>query len=371
MPGMSTDGPPDLEMSRRILQHLAATDFPKRSPLYAAIAREAMDDGDILELTAGVPWHEIPPMRLLAAVRYLLLSSPGEPLAEFHADMTDRPRPPDDAYPVFRAFCTRRADELRRLVRERAVQTNEVSRCACYMPAVCAAQAELGAAALGLVDVGSSAGLGLHLDRYAYDFGAAGTLGTPDGGVTLACEVRGERAPALSALPAVGYRVGLDRSPIDVRDEDSVRWLQACVWPGQGNRVAQLSRAIEAARRDPPHLVAGDAVRDLPAVLDAVPEGLGVCVMTSVVLNYLGLQRDAFVAALEEAGRRRPLAWVLFDTTFNLDGTGTAPGWVRDAVADAGRDFALVRVSVLSHGGRRDRWLARCSYHGEWIEWME
>ena len=151
----------------------------------------------------------------------------------------------------------------------------------------------------------------------------------------------------------------------------SARWLRASVWPGQGSRVGLLLGALEAARADPPRIVAGDAVRDLPALLDEVPPELGVCVTTSVVLTYLGSERAAFAAALEEAGRRRPMAWVAYDTTHGIDRIEDAPPWVR-ALMDSGKvDCALVRLSLLTAAGREDRWLARSGYHGEWIEWMD
>jgi hypothetical protein len=362
---------PDIEAGRAVLGHLAVRDFPTRSPLYAAIAREALADDEVLGLTAGVPWHELGPMRLLAAVRHLLIAAPEEPLAAFHADLTDDPRPPEEAYPVFREFVLRHRDELTTLVRTRAIQTNEVLRCACSMPAVALARAALGAD-LGLVDVGSSAGLGQLLDRYAYDYGAAGTAGPAAAPVRLRCEARGERpVPLAGAPPAIAHRVGLDRAPVDVGDPDARRWLRASTWPDQGGRVELLAAALEAARADPPRIVAGDAVDDLAALLAEVPPALGVCVTTSVMLGYLGDRRTDFTDALEEAGRRRPIAWVAFDLTHVMDRLDAAPAWVTDGIEAGGVDCALVRLSMLTAAGREDRWLARGAYHGEWIEWME
>jgi hypothetical protein len=360
-----------VEVSRMVLAHLAKHDFPTRSPLYAAIARDLLNDDEVLALSTGVAWHELPPMLLLAAVRHLLIADPGEPLAAFHADLTDTPRPPEEAYPLFREFALRHREEITALVRSRAIQTNEVLRCACYMPAVALVPAALGTAEIGLVDVGSSAGLGMLLDRYAYDYGDAGNAGPAEAAVQLRCEVRGDRPPPLAgAPPRIAHRVGLDRAPVDVRDPDATRWLRASVWPGQGSRVELLLGAVEAARADPPRIVAGDAVRDLPGLLDAVPPGLGICVTTSVVLTYLGGERAAFAAALEEAGRRRPLAWVAYDTTHGIDRIEDAPPWVRELMDSGKVDCALVRLSLLTAAGREDRWLARSGYHGEWLEWM-
>jgi hypothetical protein len=364
-----TDLEDGIEASRMVLRHLAGRDFPARSPLYAVIARGAVDDDEVLALTAGVPRHELAPMRLLAAVRFLLIGAPDEPLAAYHADLCATPRDPADAYPVFRDFVLRHRDEVAELTRTRAVQTNEVQRCACYMPAVAAAGEALGAE-LGLVDVGSSAGLAQLLDTYAYDYGSAGVVGPAGAAVRLRCEVRGAvPVPLAAAPPRIAHRIGLDRAPVDLRDDEAVRWLRACVWPGQGDRAETLVGAIAAARTAPPEIVTGDAVDDLPALLAAVPEGLGICVTTSVVLSYLGERRDDFIAVLEEAGRRRPIAWVTFDTAFGIDALDAAPAWLQRLREESRLDCALVRISLLTGSGREDRWLACGGYHGEWLDW--
>jgi hypothetical protein len=62
-----TDPDRSVETSRAVLAHLAVHDFPTRSPLYAAIARAALDDDEVLGLTAGVRGHELPPMLLRPA----------------------------------------------------------------------------------------------------------------------------------------------------------------------------------------------------------------------------------------------------------------------------------------------------------------
>lgn len=362
-----------IEASRAILAHLGKHDFPSRSPLYAAIAREMVDDDEVLAIAAGagLPLQELAVLRMLAAVRFLLIADPSEPLAAHHADLHDTPLPPDGVYPVFRDFALGHREELGELVATRAIQTNEVQRCACYMPAVALSQRALGGE-LGLVDVGASAGLGLLLDRYAYDYGLAGSVGPADAPVRLRCEAGGgQPLPLRDAPPRVSRRVGLDRSPVDLRDPDALRWLRAAVWPGQGNRVEVLLQAAEAAAADPPRIVTGDAIRDLPAVLDSIPEELGLCVTTSVTLGYLGERRAEFSHALEDYGRDRPLAWVAFDTVLGIDRMDHAPAWVGELVQSGRVDCALVRLTLLTARGRSDRWLARGGYHGEWVEWME
>ncbi|MFT7581808.1 MAG: hypothetical protein ACI9MR_003486 [Myxococcota bacterium] len=44
-------------------------------------------------------------------------------------------------------------------------------------------------------------------------------------------------------------RLGLDSAPLDVRDDAVVKWLQACIWPGQPKRLERLTNCMEIRRR--------------------------------------------------------------------------------------------------------------------------
>ncbi len=45
-------------------------------------------------------------------------------------------------------------------------------------------------------------------------------------------------------MPEVVWRGGLDLNPLDVRDDDAVRWLQTLVWPEHEDRRARLTAAV-------------------------------------------------------------------------------------------------------------------------------
>ena len=58
--------------------------------------------------------------------------------------------------------------------------------------------------------------------------------------------------PIPAQVPEVAWRAGLDLNPLDVTDDDDVRWLECLIWPGETGRRERLAAAIETARRDPP-----------------------------------------------------------------------------------------------------------------------
>ena len=139
---------------------------------------------------------------------------------------------------------------------------------------------------LALVEVGASAGLLLNFDRYAYRYGNGSAVGEPDSPLLIRCQVNGPTPPPVPpSLPEVVWRVGLDIYPVRLHDPDDVLWLDALVWADQVERAARLRIAIEAARRYPPDVVAGDALYKLPELVEACPPGSVPCVFHCHVLN--------------------------------------------------------------------------------------
>ena len=77
-------------------------------------------------------------------------------------------------------------------------------------------------------------------------------------------------------LPHAVARVGLDLEPVDLADDDAVRWLEACLWPDVPGRVERFRAARSLLRDDAQTLVAGDMVDDLPAALARAVAGPGL-----------------------------------------------------------------------------------------------
>jgi hypothetical protein len=109
-------------------------------------------------------------------------------------------------------------------VRNRATQTNEVGRCALLLPVLAALPQPL-----ALLEVGTSGGLCLYPDRYAYRYGGH-TLG--DGAPVLDCALAGTAPPR--RLPEVVWRAGLDLNHVLTLDGVPLAWTrphgQAMAW---------------------------------------------------------------------------------------------------------------------------------------------
>jgi hypothetical protein len=349
-----TDLSPTLAALARRFEHFAASECHGYSPLYERLARGVARDPALLALAAHAPMGQPVPNLLLGAVQFLLLAGVPHPLGRFYPSVVREwgvAPAVGDPLPAFRAFCADYSATLTRLVETRLVQTNEVRRCGCLLPAFGLVARAAGERALALVEIGTSAGLNLLWDRYGYDYGAGRRVGDPRSPVQIACAARGPLAPALpSAPPRVGWRVGLDLAPVDVRDADAARWLQALVWPEHEQRAELLQHAVAVVRAEPPLLRAGDGLDLLPGVLAEAPAEAALCVYHTWMLNQVAPTGHERLAAIlgEWAGRRE-----LFHIGIEQDGDGPYP------------------TLSLAAGGGPARTLARCHSHGEWIEWLD
>jgi hypothetical protein len=234
------------------------------SPCFAAWARGVAEDAEVLARLADLPRVKQQPNLVFAAARWHGVPAPG-PYAGLREALLG-----DDG-------------TIRSTILGRSTQTNEVGRLATLTPAFAALAA---GDPLALVEVGASAGLCLYPDRYTY------TWETEDGPVTagegppLECEVTGP-FPGEVAVPRVDWRVGVDLNPLSVADDDAMAWLANLVWPEQEARRERLRVAIEVARSDPPALIAGDLLTELPAVVDQAAPAGRVVVFHSAVIAYL------------------------------------------------------------------------------------
>ena len=234
---------------------------------------------------------------------------------------------------------------LRQFCAEQDVQTNEVQRSWALVPAFLSLVDER---PLDLLELGPSAGLNLVWDRYRYAY-SVGTWGSG------ALELRGDdRVPPPAELFArdvsIARRRGVDLNPIDVTTDEGSLLLQSFVWADQTERLARLRAAIDAVREDPPELIRGDYVRDLPALLADRAPGAQLLVYETASTQYLdGEQRNALHEAMHDAGRDEPLTFL----------TTRSHG---------GEDYYTLEAVSWPAGERRG--VERFDFHGSWLSWL-
>jgi hypothetical protein len=324
------------------------------SPLYARLLAHAADDieieGPVAKLVEGWRGHPVLAalgLRLLGGVHRLVLSGRAPALARHFPSAAGAPDPLT-LWDDFLALVETNTGTLRAALDEQ-VQTNEVRRTAALLPGLlqAAARAQL---PVRLLELGSSAGLLLNLDRYRYELGPHG-WGDPQAPVVIRTDWDGP-APALDAPLRVLERMGCDPDPIDVRDPERRLRLASFVWPEQQERQALLTAALACAVAHPPPIERAGAGSFLSRRLRPIHAGVATVVMQSVMWWYVPeAERAEVTRTVHEAGARATQAAPLF--WLRLEGA-------RPEHADVG---------LMAFPGGEDTLLGHAHYHGAWVRW--
>jgi hypothetical protein len=320
------------------------------SRLTAALLEAAADDleaggvtAELMAPHAGDRRGTVPALRFAGALHRLVLEGRAPALAEHYPSVAGS-EPVEDLWPAAEATVREHLDELRRLV-TRTVQTNEVGRSAVLFGLL-----QLVPGPVRLLELGSSAGLNLRCDRFAYEVGGE-VLGDPDSPVRLVQPWEGD-VPAYRGTEVVEGR-GCDPNPLDPTTEDGRLTLMSYVWGDHVGRLQRLRAALDVAARVPAQVEQAGALEFLRRELDG-HQDVTTVVWHSVVWQYVEREeRDAVDALLAEVG------------------ADAGPRLVRASMEPEhtdGRDGFFVRVQ---------RWpdpervlVAECHGHGPPVRWI-
>lgn len=324
------------------------------SPLYEHLSLELANDPELLALVEKARDEQPAPNLLYAAIQFLLFQTPDPSLGVYYPSIGPETRAIDEGtYSAFREFCLENETEVTNLITTRRVQTNAVRRSACLLPAFESVSRRTDRSPLGLVEVGSSAGLNLLWDQYGYDYGGFEAVGCNESRVQLNCGLRGRVDPPLPTdLPVVGSRRGIDLHPMNIQNEDDARWLKALIWPEHEDRRENVENAITVARESPPDLIEGNALENLEQVIDEIPDEQAVCLFNTHVLYQLSdTQRVQFYNLVTDIGENRDIYWVSCE-------------WSMDVA------MPLMHLYQFESGIHSGELLARYHSHGSWLQWL-
>lgn len=229
-------------------------------------------------------------------------------------------------------------------------QTNETARSAMLFPGFLAIARHFGRP-LRIHEIGSSAGLNLLFDRFHYRYGAL-EAGDPASPLKLAPEVIGAPPPLDGSLTVLA-RSGCDIAPVDVSDNAQRLNLRSFVWPDQTVRLERLDAAIGLARIEPCAVEKATGVDFVRRVLNARINDAVDVLFHSTMWQYMPSED------------RREIEWMLAEAGAAGD---TPLAWLRMEPLDA-HDLHATLSLTLWPGGETRR-LARCDFHGRWIEWI-
>ncbi len=338
------DEPTNRDAFRQQAAFCAAMDAPITAGVCTALADALTRDGATGRRTldwSGEPIPDALPLRLVGGLHALARTGGDPGLTALFAGQ-------GDAVAILRRVLVDHDAALLPWL-DGPPQTNEPMRSGVLMTGLLAVAAAHGPA-VELLEIGSSAGLNLLIDRYRFDLGGV-TVGPEDAAVTIRPDWRGPPPPAVPV--DIRSVRGVDIQPLDATDPAVATRLAGYIWADQPERQARLAAAIDMQRARPVDLVQGDAVDWLRARLaEPQPAGVTRVLLHSVVWQYLGdARRAAITAMLQDAATRatpiRPLAWVRMEPDRVL------------------QRQELIVQSWPGHGTRQ--MLATAHAHGAWI----
>jgi 1-deoxypentalenic acid 11beta-hydroxylase len=158
-----------------------------------------------------------------------------------------------------------------------------------------------------LIQLGTSSGLLLNLDRFADQSSTAGrTVGQP---------FEETLGPHFSQLITNGLtvrsRLGIGLDTVDIHTEYGSRILQAFTLPDETTTLQNLRVAIDIAKHTPFELHQGDYVEELPRRLARrARDGLTVVFHVNTVVGLSEPRYQELVSTLRQAARTAPIAQV-------------------------------------------------------------
>jgi len=232
-------------------------------------------------------------------------------------------------------------------------QTNEAGRSSSYIAGLLWLTARGLPPCYELLEIGSSAGVNLMLDRYHYDLGGVST-GPDNAPLSFKPEWQGSPPPG-GSFTFESIR-GCDIAPVDLTVPAQASRLTAYIWPEHKIRFERMKTAIAQITEKPPCLDRASA-NDWVAEQLAKPQKEGVTrvLLHSIVWQYIPkIARERIKQMMKATGAKatanRPLVWLSLE---------------------ANRETYRHEL-IVQHwpGSKEPIKLGEAHAHGAWMKWL-
>lgn len=321
------------------LLDILAMDFAKQGPVYA-----------IAQGWDGRAMKDAMTLRLIGGLHRLVLDGTAPDLAKHYPSFGGAPTA-TFAIDVVQAVAAFEAD-LRSAVQQQ-VQTNEVGRSNALLGGFLSI-AQKTKLPLRLLEIGSSAGLNLFWDQFAYANETFEWNADHDE-VQLKTDWSGPAPQCLSTKPVIAERAGCDVAPVDIHDDNACRALESFIWADQPERLHRLRGAIAVARCSQYRLEKADAGEWLAKELAHSKDGICTVIFHSIMWDYMSTATQDYISMqIRRAGARAteaaPVAWLRLEP-------------------DRPLAFPVLKLTLWPSG--EERVLGAAHFHGASVQWGE
>ncbi len=320
------------------------------SELYEFLSLKIANDRELLELSSYAQARQPVPNLFFGAVHYLLLKESNHELSQYYPSITAKPGAYADSFPCFKAFCVKQREQITAILKERIVQTNEVRRCG-YLYPIFTHIYNTVKKPLSLIEIGTSAGLQLLWDKYAYTYNSKEIYGDLNANVHIQSTIKGGTLPPLSKnSPPVANRFGVDLHINDLADCEDALWLNALIWPEHKERRLLFEQASICMMRNSVeiNLIEGDGIGCLENLSKEIPKESVICIFHTHVANQMTADlKNRLIDNVKSIGEERD-AFHIYNNIW---------------------DGALHLDSFINGKETHER-IAKTDGHGKWFEWL-
>ena len=323
------------------------------SDLYYQLSIRISDEPELLNIAANTREGQPVANIFFAAIHYLLLKNPDEPLARYYPSIHQN-HFAEIPFEIFKAFCLQNKNEITKIISSRIVQTNVISRCSYLMPIFSKIISEENKPAT-IIDIGTSAGLTLNFDKYEYWYNDKKVAGKSN--VVVKSRILGSSVPAIYPITQPLQKIGIDQNPIDPTDKDEILWLKALVWADKVERFVNMDEALQLQELERIKFVQADGVMDFEReIQQANKDHTLIVYATHVLYQFTDVQKKEFYAMLERVGKTRDFYFL------SVEG-------IKELLEKYNSKETVIELTHFKNKKKAVSFLGETNGHGNWIRW--
>jgi len=245
--------------------------------------------------------------------------------------------------------------EIIRSEYHRSTQTNEPNRSAALV-VILGELLKLGLRDIHFIDVGCSMGFNLYPD-----FAELAINSKPLHPGQLVTTSKNGQA-LTTVVPTIHQRIGIDANPLDPQSDDDVRWLNACIWLEDQERIDRFTYLLERMKHLPnSQRIQGNAVDLIDRVVDGLDDSAVPVIFHSWVVAYFSEDEQRRWRREMDRLVAEGAVWISFESTFAVQHLELPEPTTSDP-----HQFSVQLVVTLP--GQKPRHVGWAHPHARWIE---
>ncbi len=344
--------PYELQELKDWLIKFANVECKNVSPLYYDLSLKTAKDDQLVSIAAHCKYGQPLPNLFFASVQSLLYKEPNQELAQYYPSITQNHKS-GLPFALFKEFCLDHQQEIIELEQNNIVQTNALNRTAYLLPIF---SHLFDNEEINIIDIGTSAGLTLNMDKYEYHYNDQYHFGNSL--VKIKSEIKSGSIPLFNRMVKIKNRIGIDQNPLDVNNIENAHWLKSLIWADQVERLEKIENAINLAREENINFIKASQLFEFEEIILEQEKNIPLIVYhTHALYQFSKEERNNFWKLMDKIGKERDFTYLategsrVFKKDYSIKGI-------------------LVEVTQYKKGKKNTQLMAHTNGHANWIKWL-